>query len=145
MEAFDRGFINQEFGIKSRVTFQRSLLRPSLRTLSSQDGKAEEDVNWIKKTNSYFWLEFLEWLDAFTISYVATPQLTLNACEHGWVQNGNISDLPSEFLFLRHTNFGDFEVLLCVRVAVVVVCLSSLLLGTFCSYTATPKKTCTLI
>ena len=49
MEAFDRGFINQEFDIKSRVTFQRSLLRPSLRTLSSQDGKAEEDAIELRK------------------------------------------------------------------------------------------------
>ena len=44
MEAFDRGFINQEFDIKSRAAFQKSLFRPSLRTLSSQDGKGEEDI-----------------------------------------------------------------------------------------------------
>ena len=44
VEAFDRGFINQEFDIKSRGAFQKSLFRSSLRTLSSQDGKGEEDI-----------------------------------------------------------------------------------------------------
>ena len=37
------------------------------RTFSSWHGNAKEDVD--SKMNSYFLLEFSEWLDVFTISY----------------------------------------------------------------------------
>lgn len=45
-------------------------------TLSSQEGNAEEDVDFLNM-NLYFQLEFSKWLDVFTVSYDAAPQVQL--------------------------------------------------------------------
>lgn len=45
-------------------------------TLSSQEGNAEEDVDFLNM-NLYFQLEFSKWLDVFTVSYDVAPQVQL--------------------------------------------------------------------
>ena len=47
--------------------------------------------------NSYFKLEFREWLNVFTISYGAKPQLLHNGCEQRLVPKGDLNNLPSGF------------------------------------------------
>ena len=45
-------------------------------TLSSQDGNAKEDID--QKMNFCLKVEFKKWLQVFTVSYGATPQLQHN-------------------------------------------------------------------
>ena len=47
--------------------------------------------------------------------YGTTPhdQLQHKVCEQCWGPNGKLIDLPSDFLFPDHANFGDFTLLFC--------------------------------
>ena len=49
------------------------------------------------------------------VFYGTTPhdQLQHKVCEQCWGPNGNLIDLPSDFLFPDHANFGDFTLLFC--------------------------------
>ena len=49
------------------------------------------------------------------VFYGTTPhdQLQHKVCGQCWGPNGNLIDLPSDFLFPDHANFGDFTLLFC--------------------------------
>ena len=53
------------------------------------------------KMNLYFWQEFRQWLDLFTVSYSDTRQLQhWTYVKKRWVPTGNLNNLPSRFLSL---------------------------------------------
>ena len=50
----------------------------------------------------------IKWMvDVIPLSNKARHHLCHRKCEQGLVLNREISNLPSEFLFLPHENFGD--------------------------------------